>query len=144
MAEVTVPKGTHTKRFGNKATLAGKDDVRNGNIINPAVPPKIADMYWGMALQTLQRWSDDGNHKLVRPRTLIAVEDVGLYLDQVCDVVDLVEGLEWEQRLFNLSGYRDFVYQAIRQTCEWWAGNDFDRFLYVTQDGVEETDSKAE
>lgn len=143
-SSVTVPKGVISKRFGNQATISKMPDARNGKIINPEIPPQIFEMYWTNALGTLQRWNGDGVQKLINPRTVIAVDDRGIYLDQICDAVDLVAGLEWEQSGFNLNGYRENIRRGIQLACEWWADDEWKRFLYITQGNVEETKSKAE
>lgn len=132
------------KRFGNQVTLIDKPSVRANGKINPIYPPKIIEAYLQASIATLQQWTNENGEKLREPRTVISLDDRGLFLDQVCDVTDVTDGLAWFLESFNRSAYEDHLRDGIRRACDWWAANDWNRHLLISEVRIVETDQRAD
>lgn len=148
-------KPKQTRRFGNSATLARWPDARlpgpsSTFTCNPRYVDLIFDEIWGRTLTTLERWSIDqpGSfsgtqpHKLIDPIYAITVDDKGLYIDLIGEIVPANDAIDWTANRFNSMGTKSFLRRGIEESCARWAGDKYDKSLVVTAQGIQEVDGK--
>lgn len=127
-------------RFGMKASLAKRPNIRQGAQCNPEVIATVFDHYWSQALRTIDTYSESTKAgdvlRCVNPRTVISIDPTGLYFDQICDLVDSIEGQIWFASQFNSLGYRDNIKVAINRASQAWLQGDFNHHYRVDSSGM--------